>query len=157
NLQRTYVYDFVTATTTLISVGLAGAATDQPSFPATISDDGRYCAFQSSATNIVSGDTNGFADIFFKDLQAGTTEIAVYASNGSLANGSSPLPQMTPDARYISFVSFASNLVPNDTNGVGDFFVLDRSPGCNLLSQFPVSLHMPGVPTGGAHGDMDGD
>jgi Tol biopolymer transport system component len=91
-----------------------------------ISATGRYVAFDSEATNLVPGDTNGVADVFVRDLAAGTTERVSVASDGTQANGPSTAPKISRDGRFVVFKSDATNLVPGDTNGVTDVFVHDR-------------------------------
>ena len=94
-----------------------------------ISADGRYVAFISSASNLVDGDTNGFADVFVRDRKTGTIERVSLADDGTQANASSALPEISADGRYVAFRSTASNLVPGDTNGFTDVFVYDREIG----------------------------
>jgi hypothetical protein len=87
---------------------------------------GRYITFDSEATNLVPGDTNGVEDVFVRDLAAGTTERVSVASDGTPGNGQSSSPKISRDGRVVVFKSDASNLVPGDTNGVTDVFVHDR-------------------------------
>ncbi len=97
------------------------------SYPA-VSGDGRYVAFTSNADNLVPGDTAN-SDVFVRDRVAGTTTLVSRSSTGEKADSVSGLPAMTPDARYVAFISFATNLVPRDTNGNDDVFVRDRVTG----------------------------
>jgi Tol biopolymer transport system component len=83
--------------------------------------------------NLVPNDTNAFTDIFVRDLVAGTTTLVSVATNGAGANGASTDPVMTPDGRYVAFISRASNLVPGDNNGLPDVFVRDLVAGTNQL------------------------
>ncbi|MGL5836100.1 MAG: TolB family protein, partial [Waterburya sp.] len=92
----------------------------------TISKDGRYVAFQSEASNLVTGDTNGVSDVFVYDRELNTTERVSVGENGTQGNGYSNAPSISGDERYVTFESDASNLVPGDTNGVSDVFVYDR-------------------------------
>lgn len=94
-----------------------------------ISADGRYVAFESLASNLVSGDTNNAQDIFVRDRVAGVTQRVNIASDGSEANNHSEVPVLSLNGRYVAFPSEASNLVPNDTNARGDIFVHDRVTG----------------------------
>jgi hypothetical protein len=98
-------------------------------YPPSISDDGRYVAFDSHATNLVPGDTNGFADVFVRDRSSGTIELVSVDSGGTQGSGLSFAPSMSPDGRYVAFLSYAPNLVPGDMNAVPDVFVRDRSSG----------------------------
>jgi Tol biopolymer transport system component len=74
-------------------------------------------AFNSDASNLVSGDTNGASDIFVNDLQTGTTKRISVASDGTQGNNNSYNPSISADGRYVAFYSDASNLVSGDTNG----------------------------------------
>jgi flagellin-like hook-associated protein FlgL len=85
---------------------------------------GRYLVFQSTATNLVSGDTNAANDVFLKDLSTGqTTRISTTSQGTEATGGGSYSPQITPDGQYAVFSSDASNLVSGDTNGLTDIFV----------------------------------
>jgi Tol biopolymer transport system component len=139
-----FVYDRQTGTNELVSVPLPGKRLDGQSTSPAISDDGRYVAFSSYATNLVPGDTNRKADVFVRDRVARTTERVSVSSLGAQGNGdshSSPLPNsvaISADARFVGFSSSASNLVPGDTNTCAsytspgqcpDIFVRDRQEG----------------------------
>ena len=96
-----------------------------------LSANGRYVAFESSATNLVAGDTNRLADVFVHDLRSGRTERVSVSSAGRQAGGDrtnngSNAPAISADGRYVAFHSYASNLVRGDTNRVPDIFVRDR-------------------------------
>jgi Tol biopolymer transport system component len=88
-----------------------------------ISADGRFVAFDSHASNLVKGDTNGEFDVFVRDRKTGKTRRVSVASNGRQAKGSSDAPSVSADGRFVAFVSGASNLVIGDTNGAGDIFM----------------------------------
>ncbi len=88
-----------------------------------ISANGRYVMFVSSASNLVSGDTNAAQDVFVRDLQTGTTVRVSVSSTGVQANAGSGLASISADGRVVAFASSATNLVPGDTNGVSDVFV----------------------------------
>ena len=97
-----------------------------------LSSSGRFVVFTSSSPNIVSGDTNGVADVFLRDRETGTTTRVSVSSSGAQANDESADfygVSVTPDGRYVSFFSFASNLVPGDTNNQVDVFVRDTVAG----------------------------
>ena len=127
NAQRDiFVYDRQAKTTELISVATDGTQANDLNLFNAISDDGRYVAFESMASNLVAKDTNGQRDIFVRDRQAKTTERINVASNGTQANSHASLDSISDDGRYITFSSDASNLVANDTNGQSDVFVYDR-------------------------------
>ncbi|KAB8189811.1 S8 family serine peptidase [Nonomuraea phyllanthi] len=124
-----FVHDRQTGTTELLSVSSEGVRADGLSGAPRFGADGRYAVFDSDATTLVPGDTNGRTDIFLRDRQTGTTERVSVAQDGSQAAGSSREPTISADGRYIAFRSDAANLVPGDDNGVIDTFVRDRETG----------------------------
>jgi Tol biopolymer transport system component len=124
-----YVHDRQSGTTELLSVDTAGTQSNGPSGSPSISADGRYVAFQSSATNIVPGDTNGFDDVFVRDRQSGITERISLDSGGTQVSGGSYNPSISASGRHVAFYSDASALVPGDTNGHSDVFIKDRQSG----------------------------
>ena len=116
--------------TTRVSVDSNGAQANGISGVPAISADGRYVAFESDATNLVSGDTNNFNDIFVHDRQTGQTTRVSIASDGTQATGGSSFsPAISADGRYVAFASYAANLVSGDTNNFIDIFVHDRQTG----------------------------
>jgi Tol biopolymer transport system component len=96
-----------------------------------ISADGRFVAFESMATNLVSRDFNRDQDIFVHDRQTGATERVSVSSDGKQASSPSDVPSISADGRLVAFVSGANNLVPGDTNRFyfADVFVHDRQTG----------------------------
>ncbi|MBP2235262.1 hypothetical protein J2Z31_001754 [Sinorhizobium kostiense] len=117
------------ATIQRVSVGTAGGQANGHSENPSISANGRYVAFESNASNLVAGDTNGTSDVFIFDLELGTTTRVSVDSAGGQANGQSFKPSISADGRYVAFESDASNLVAGDTNGTGDVFVFDLQLG----------------------------
>jgi len=115
--------------TTRESVATSGSQGNNLSFEAWISADGRFVAFQSSATNLVAGDTNASPDVFVRDLQNGTTERVSVATGGAQGNNSAVAPSISTDGRFVAFAGYSSNFVAGDTNGVADIFVRDRTSG----------------------------
>ncbi len=124
-----FVHDRVTGTTERVSVDSMGAEGNGYSWRSSISGDGRYVAFESSASNLVVWDTNGWGDIFVHDRVTGATERVSVDSFGAEGNGYSYRTSINDDGSYVSFVSDATNLVVGDTNGWGDIFVHDRGTG----------------------------
>ena len=107
-----------------------------------ISDDGRWVVFHSSATNLVSGDTNAKFDVFVRDLQTSSNRsVSISTSGTGLGNGDSQNPFMDAAGRYVAFQSAASNVATNDTNTGLDVFVRDRVAGTTSL----VSVNTNGV------------
>lgn len=118
-----YKLDRLLNTTTQIDTSASGVSADigGSQHAATTSCDGRFTAFQSAATNLVSGDTNGVSDIFLSDNSDTHTMKEITAG----ANGSSASPIISCDGNYVLFQSYASNLVSGDTNGSYDEFLYD--------------------------------
>lgn len=94
-----------------------------------ISADNRYVAFHSTASNLVTDDTNDLWDIYLRDMVAGTTSRVSVATDGAQGNGDSYHPSLTANGTHVAFTSSASTLVPNDTNGYDDVFVHDAVAG----------------------------
>lgn len=124
-LKDIFLTDLGTGSTTRVSVSTSGAQGDGESSNPAISSDGRYVVFESGAKNLVSGDTNGSADIFVRDLVSGTTTRVSVDSSGGQGNGASRTPSISADGTRVTFQSSASNLVGSDTNGLSDIFVRD--------------------------------
>ncbi|MGB7539364.1 MAG: PA14 domain-containing protein [Anaerolineales bacterium] len=118
-------------TFTCISVGLGGAEGNAPSEHPAISDDGRYVVFASTATNLVSGVTDGIKHIYLYDRNTLTMSVVSRNSDEELANGDSDNPSISADGLSIAFESIATNLlgVGEDTNAVSDIFLRNRSGG----------------------------
>ncbi len=124
-----------TARLSLVSVNSTGTGGGNgDSLPVDLSTNGRYAVFESSASDLVPGDTNGATDVFVRDLAAGATLLVSVSTNGGVGNGASRTSAMTPDGRYVAFVSAASNLVAGDTNGIPDVFVRDLQTGVTTLA-----------------------
>jgi len=123
------VSDSTPSTLIPVSTNASGVQGNSYSFSPIISGNGRYVAFYSSASNLVSGDTNGVRDVFIKDLQTGTIVRASTSTSGSQSNGDSFFASLSTDGRYVAFYSKASNLVSGDTNNASDIFVKDLQTG----------------------------
>jgi Tol biopolymer transport system component len=125
-----FVRDRVRGETTRVSVGSTGAVPNSDSAFPSISANGRFVAFASLASNLVPGDRNHRGDIFVRDLRRGKTTRVGVSSTGAEANdGSIWLPAISDNGRFVAFFSRSTNLVPNDHNGIADFFVRDLKRG----------------------------
>jgi Tol biopolymer transport system component len=125
-----FLRDLQTGTTERISVSASGAQSDGISQNATLSDDGRYVAFASTATNLCgSSGTNNIWNVFVRDRTAGQVNRISVSSTGSDPDGASLAPSMSPDGHFLAFESRASNLVAGDTNNRSDVFVRDIVAG----------------------------
>ena len=103
----------------------AGAEANNDSAKPSINGDGRFVAFESIATNLVASDTNGFQDVFRKDLLTGEVTCCSLTSADVQSDGDSSTPSISVEGRFVAFDSVATNLVANDTNGFGDTFRKD--------------------------------
>ena len=128
-----FVRDLLAGETTRASVDSTGAQANDASSGSAISADGRYVAFESTATNLVADDTNGTSDVFVRDRAAGTTTRASLSSSDVQGNGFSRIQAISPDGRFVVFASVATNLYPDDVNGEQDIFVRDRLLGITSL------------------------
>ena len=131
-MPNIFVRDTQEDTTVIVSVGLADEGANGPSFFPSISSNGRYVAFSSLADNLVEGDENKKSDIFVRDTQENTTIRVSVDSDGNEAGAASLFPSISSNGRYVSFVSNASDLVDNDTNGVPDIFVRDTQENTTI-------------------------
>jgi Tol biopolymer transport system component len=124
-LVDVFVRDRVAGTTERVSVSRIGGDADEMSFPPSISYDGRFVAFGSFATNLVSGDVNDVSDVFVRDRQDDVTYLVDVNDEGEEANAGTPdiAPALTGDGVLVGFVSLASNLAGPD-NGQSDVFVV---------------------------------
>ena len=125
-----FVRDRTLGTTVQVSVSTAGVRGDAASHPCAISPNGRYVVFESEATNLVAGDTNGQEDVFVRDLVGGTTTRVSVRSDATQGNAGSYDGSISADGRYVAFESEASTLILGDgTFGFGDIFVRDMTTG----------------------------
>ncbi len=124
-----FVRDAVADTTTLASraTGASGAPADGESRTPSISGDGRFVAFSSSADNLSAEDDIGALNVFVRDLVAGTTTLVSRASGagGAAADDDSERPDISADGRYVVFQSDADNLAPAADDAFTNIFVRD--------------------------------
>ena len=133
HVEDVFLHDRKTGRTTRVSVN-GGRQGNGASGSPSISADGRYVAFQSLASNLVATDTNRLSDVFVRDLATGKTSRVSVTSRGAQARCNlsyceSTEPALSAHGRYVAFQSSATNLVPGDTNRLGDVFVHDRRTG----------------------------
>ena len=131
--SQVFLRDRRSNTTTLVSVNLNGFAGNGSSTYGGMSPDGRYVVFTSDASDLVAGDSNGFSDIFVRDLVARTTVLASVSTSGVEGNGPSSYPVITPDGRYVAFISTSTNLAGGGKDNP-DIFLRD------LVAQTTVSM-----------------
>lgn len=129
NTVDVFLRDLVTNTTEMLSVDSNGVHGNGASFLPTGSADMRYVVFVSDATNLDPADGNGVDDIFLRDRLTQTTTRITYGPGGIESDGHSNYPILAADGRYVSFSSYATNLVIGDINGFGDVFRCDLQTG----------------------------
>lgn len=129
NVVDVFVRDRLAGTTERVSVAKTGKEADENSAGnlsgPSISADGRYVAFESDASNLVSGDNNNASDVFVRDRVTGETTVVSVTSNGSAAGGVGP--SISANGRYVGFLSDSAAL-----GGTGfrlHTFVHDRQTG----------------------------
>jgi Tol biopolymer transport system component len=122
------------------TLGLGGGA--GPSAAPSLSGDGLFVAFESSATDLVPLDTNDTTlDIFVFDIVGSTVSLASTNAAGfqGAVSDDSTKPSMSFDGRYVAFSSVASNLVERDPNQGGDIFIKDLLTGAVVHASVSTS------------------
>ena len=156
-----------------VSKTTAGADANGDSEDPAISADGRWAAFSSTSTSLVSGDANGVRDVFLVDLDVAITNgggspaggagimslpapgangvvCLTCSSGGTTTNGASASPAISADGRYVTFASSASNLALDDTNARDDVFVIDTQGGAVTRVSVTASGGQAGENSGSA-------
>lgn len=130
-----YLRDRTSNTTVRVSMNLAGTSGgDASSFLDQISTNGQFVLFEGGANNLAATDSNWNRDIYVRNGPVGTNILVSVATNSGPANGSSYDAVMTPDGRYVAFVSQASNLILGGrTNGYPNVFMRDVVAGTTTL------------------------
>lgn len=126
NTRDCFVRDVDTSSIRRVSLTLAGTSPNGPSDTVSISEDGRFAIYRSSASNIHPDDDGAQNDIFLFDSQSGTVIICSQHTFGTQAGNSCNFPVLTADGRFAVFQSQATSLVNGDTNNRGDIFRHDR-------------------------------
>jgi hypothetical protein len=161
-----FIRDLQTETTRLVSVNAAGTdSSNLISFGADISADGRYVTFISSSTDLTSlTDNNRAFDVFVRDMQTNTTKlVSVNGAGTSAGNAASPsdgvrLPRISADGHFVLFISSASDLAPNDTNGHADIFLRDtQADSTRLLSMNYAGTASANADSGGLTPQISAD
>lgn len=133
-----FVYDTVSGVTERVSVSWKGHEARGESFHPSISADGRFVAFQSSAWNL-HRDALNFGDspaqIFVRDRLLGTTTRVTVALDGGDPNGSSTTPSISADGQRVAFESWATNLVATSGDSQPDVYVWDATTGISLVTE----------------------
>lgn len=119
--SQIYLYDRQTDTSELISVSVNGEPANGGSVGAVISDNGRFVAFESNASDLISNDTNNTYDVFVRDRLTLTTRRVSQNASGAEGDNASWAPVISGDGRYIEFYSQATNLTGTYTEGINVF------------------------------------
>src|SRR5262249_14397690 len=129
-----FVRDTLLGTTERVSVDSTGAQSNGSSSFPSLSRSGRFVAFESDATNLAAGASNGVLQVYIHDRVTGQTVRASVDENGASGDADSHTfngaPHISDDGRFIAFDGYSSNLVPGDTNATGDVFVRDLEDPC---------------------------
>ena len=151
NFKDIFVRDLVTGNVHLASLGVSMAASNGENSNPQIDAMGRFVAFESAATNLVFEDTNGVRDVFIRDSLCWFTQLASISTENVQADAMSMNPAISGDGRFVTFFTFASNLVPdplafNENVVTRDTWMFETSltskntPGfaANFISQAPA-------------------
>jgi Tol biopolymer transport system component len=141
---QVYVRDRGARAVSLASATPAGVPGNATSGWPTVSGDGTFVAFQSAASDLVAGDTNGASDVFLYNGASGRVTLVSRTPAGTPGDGNSFVPSISADGRYVAFGSNATDLDADDTNGTVDVYVYDRSDR---------SVRIASVATSGAQAD----
>ncbi len=138
-----FLHDLTEHTTVRVSRSMIGWADGESDFAA-ISADGRFVAFDSTADNLVPGDTNNVGDVYVWDRRISSVRRVSENASGVQGDAGSGLPAISNDGSKIAFISNAANLISGDTNGYRDAFVADlgsrevRRVGLTAAGRQPV-------------------
>jgi len=140
--RQIFVTDRVNGTPVMASVSNTGEAANSISQQAALSGDGRYVAFQSSATNLVSGADSGLPHIYLHDTQTSMTVVASVDAEGNPAGGALGPVDVSDDGRYVVYTTndFGD---PGDDNGAGDVYRFDRTTGLSTRVSFDYEKGQP--------------
>ncbi|WP_419189032.1 SdrD B-like domain-containing protein [Stieleria marina] len=145
NVRDVFLRDRQKGVTERVSVSETGEQANGATNLFSMSDDGRYFALMSSATNLTSdAGLSGNRQIYLKDRLTGSVTL-VSRGDGTLPNGVSLYPSISSDGRWISYQSSATNIVPGDTNGADDVFLYDTINGTTTM----LSENVGGVASDG--------
>ncbi|MCJ7548509.1 MAG: hypothetical protein MUQ30_02365, partial [Anaerolineae bacterium] len=151
NFEDVFVVDLQSGAVEWVSHPASGGQADVASSQPAISGDGRFVAFVSAATNLVTGATSGWEEIYLYDRDDGSLEWVSAPRIGLANDGSSGEPAISADGNWVAFSSNSSQLVPGDNEGLRDIFlwnlassalervsVTQAGDGANSLSYAPA-------------------
>ena len=128
-----FLFDRETGANELVSISSTGAQANDLCNTPKLTSDGRYVAFESDASNLVPGDTNGAEDVFVRDRQLGETYRVSVSSSGAEGNDDSDAASISDDGRFVTFASDATNLVAGGSTNQTNIYLHDRLTGETTL------------------------
>lgn len=141
--QDVFLLDRATWSIEVISVNASGGTANGFSQDPSISDDGRYVCFSSTALDLVPVANFFRSRVYVRDRLLGTTRLVSESAEGAEADDGSELARISASGGHVVFLSWATNLVPNDQNGRSDIFVKDLQTGSvNLVSTHFAGSHL---------------
>lgn len=132
-LWHVYIHDMQTGNTSIVDASSSGTASNTGSAFPSISSNGRFVVFDSSASNLVLGIGNGHLQVFMKDMVTGAIRDLSVSSNGIAGNNESEAPTISCDGNSVAFDSNATNLTSNNS-GKGDIYIDDVNGGGNQIT-----------------------
>ncbi len=152
--SNVFLRDRLIATTTQVSLGVGGAQPNSICIDPAISDDGRYVAFRSRATNLTGAGGNGFWQVYIKDMNGGSPRLASVNSAGLLADNDCLTPRISGNGNWVVFQCRGSNLIPSTSDQVYAFNAAEGQ--LHLLSadscwQCPGNAEWPDISADGRY------
>ncbi|HEY8383196.1 MAG TPA: hypothetical protein VIL09_13690 [Microvirga sp.] len=138
-----------------LSVSATGTEGRNGSGISSFDQTGRYIVFESESDDLVPNTTFTGANIFLKDALTGATNLVAVTQAGVQASGDSQDPSISANGRYVVFTSYASNLVPGDTNNNNDIFLKDLGTGVLTRVSTRTGEGQVGAPA--SEGDISAD
>src|SRR5262249_33516723 len=129
-----FVHQRGSGVTTRVSVDSAGNQSAWGAAHAALSSNGDVVAFETVASDLAAGDTNGLIDVYVHVRSTGVTERVSVSTAGAEGDGHSTNAALSADGQIVAFTTLATNLVPDDANGVFDVLVRDRGTGTTTLA-----------------------
>lgn len=153
-----YLYDVTTGNIDLIthqygSNAAAGAVNNSLSIEG-YSANSRYLIYSTNTATIANSDTNGAWDYFLYDRQTHKNIIVGESLSGTDVTGDGYLTTthtnwLSPDSKYLLYVTNSSDIVAGDTSGTYDTFLLDIEAGTSKLISHALGAE-GGAPKGSA-------
>lgn len=141
--RQVYVRDLNAGSTTLVSVAGGGAAASGESYEPSISDDGRYVAFSSAATNLVDGTASAPVEVYRRDRQAGTTQL-ISAIDGTPNPSASRQPGISRDGRMVAYAEVgAPSTAALAVRQASEVYLFDTGTNQTVL----ISVNLAGQPS----------